>query len=177
MRAGLALAVVCAGCSLDAHGLGAMRGAVDAAIEMPGLTDTSPELDAFADVGRDPPSDTPEAGEDAVSRDAGTDATARVDGGGPDADSCACEPGHEESRECGPCDGGVQERSCGLDCQWSPWSECTGDVACRKPDGCPGEMHEIVVSGMAMMDDPVEPPVIALECCSDGAWRPVGTCM
>jgi len=45
-------------------------------------------------------------------------------------DQCACKPGDPEQQECGNC--GQQSRTCGTDCQWPAWGECSGEGVCAK---------------------------------------------
>lgn len=49
--------------------------------------------------------------------------------------ACDCSPGEKQSAECGKC--GTHHRSCGSDCKWGGWSECTGQGPCS-----PGQIDE-----------------------------------
>ena len=52
--------------------------------------------------------------------------------GKPTADcevTCQCTAGAKESKACGNC--GTQKRTCGSNCKWGGWGDCTGQGACQ----------------------------------------------
>ena len=54
---------------------------------------------------------------------------------GTTCEPCACDPGDQETADCPMC--GTKTRTCGNDCQWGPWSDCTGQGECEEGDTRP----------------------------------------
>ena len=46
--------------------------------------------------------------------------------------TCECDPGDEETRDCSRC--GTETRTCGSDCHWNSWSTCDNQGECEAGD-------------------------------------------